>query len=401
MATRDHLFSILCRRPGVRFDLLPNGRRVIWIGDGELQIAVSHGGGHIAALRFPGMPQTANPFWQPPWTSLEPEDVTDATVDTEYGGAPEGRLLASILGHSVALDLYGAPSKEEAAGGAVTHGKIGVLPWTWEESENGRLTGRCEDTFARLHFSRQLQLSGSCLIIEERVQNLCAWDRPIGWQQHVSFGPPFYGDGFWSKANCDLGSTHPQSFGSGASLVPGTETHWPLAPRRDGSICDYRLPVEEHVTANDFTGYRVHPTDQVGGFVVGNRYLGFALFYIWPRRFFPWMGIWDEKHARDAKPWNKNASVRAYEFGVSPYPQSRRDMLGRPLLFDQPTYLLLPGAGALWVRYMAGVFSGVAEAGDLVLSQGIASLMTGNREIGSVPLLAKCASSARCEPATP
>ena len=381
----------------MQFELLPNRRKVIWIGNEELQIAVADGGGHIAALRFPGMPETANPFWQPPWPSLEPAEVTNSIVDEQYGGAPEGRLLASILGHSLALDLYGAPSKEEALAGAVTHGNMGVVPWQWQLSDRQNLKGECEDTFAQLRFSRRLQVKGRSVVIEETIQNLCASDRPIGWQQHVSLGAPFCEEGFWSQANCDRGSTHPQTFGAGASLVPGSETAWPLAPSRTGGTCDYRCALSADAIANDFTGYRVKPGDALGSFVGGNSRFGFALFYAWPRHFFPWMGVWDEKHARHLNPWRQNASVRAYEFGVSPFPESRREMMNRSSLFDLPTYLMLPGGGTLWVRYMLGVFPDVSEPGDAVFTDDSVTLMKNGRELGRVQLAEPCASSERME----
>ncbi len=381
----------------MQFELLPNRRKVIWIGDEELQIAVADGGGHIAALRFPGMPEIVNPFWQPPWPSLEPAEVTDSIVDKRYGGAPEGRLLASILGHSLALDLYGAPSKEETGTGAVTHGKTGVLPWQWTLSDPQNLKSECEDSFAQLKFWRQLHVKERCVVIEEKIQNLCAWDRPIAWQQHVSIGAPFCEEGFWSRANCDRGSTHPQSFGSGASLLPGSETIWPLAPRRMGGYCDYRSPLGADSIANDFTGYRIRTADSLGSFVAGNTRFGFALFYAWPRHFFPWLGVWDERHARDLNPWNKNTSVRAYEFGVSPFPESRQEMLGRSPLFDLPTYLMLPGGASLWVRYMLGVFPDVSEPGDVVLTGDAATLVKDGRELGRVQLADSCASSERKE----
>ena len=376
-------------------DSLPNRRKVIWLGGNDLQIAVAEGGGHITALRFPGLVKSANPYWQPPWPSLEPSAVTQTILDQEYGGAPEGRLLASILGHSLALDLYGAPSKEEMASGAVTHGKVGVQPWTWSSVHGEGMLGECQDTFAQLHFSRRLQVSGRCVVIEEKLQNLCAWDRPLCWQQHVSFGPPFCEDGFWAQANCDTGTTHPQSFGAGASLIPGRETYWPLAPRKDRGSCDYREPLAMDAVANDFSGYRVRRADQLGGFVAGNRRLGFAMCYLWPRHFFPWLGIWDEKHAREAKPWSKKASVRAYEFGVSPYPDSRAALLHRSLLFGLPTYLILPGNGTLWVRYVMCVFPGVSEAAELSYTDDAAMLTKDGRELARVHLPESCASSAR------
>ena len=360
----------------IQRDQLPNGRKVIWVGNHDLQIAPAEGGGHIAALRGKDSDGGSNPFWQPPWPSLEPSAVTSAIVNEQYGGPPEGRLLASILGHSLALDLYGPPSKEETAAGAVTHGPFGVQTWAWRGIDESSLMGECDDRVAQLHFSRQVTVSGQCAVIEETVQNLCSWDRPIWWQEHVSFGPPFCEEGFWATANCDRGTTHPQSFGSGASLVPNTETNWPLAPQKNGEWRDYRRNLRDGAQANDFSGYRLRTSDEFGYFVVGNRRLKLALVYLWPRKFFPWLGIWDERHARAEKPWCLQTSVRAFEFGASPYPDTRRNLLRRPELFDAPTYLMLPAKGTIWVRYIIGVFSGIDSRADFKLSDGTATLVS-------------------------
>ena len=378
-------------------DFLPNGRKVIWVGGQELQIALAEEGGHIAALRAEGVDNRSNPYWQPPWPSLEPSSVTSKIVDEEYGGPPEGRLLASILGHSIALDLYGPPSTHEAASGAVTHGQVAVQPWTWHALDENSLIGECHDTLAQLKFSRRVKVVGLCAVIEERVQNLHSCDRPLGWQQHVSLGPPFCEDGFWASTNCDRGTTHPQSFGIGASLLPNTETQWPMAPQENGGSCDYREPLSENAQANDFCGFRVRSSDEVGNFVAGNKRLQFALFYLWPRHFFPWLGVWDERHARAEKPWCKNVSVRAFEFGASPYPETRRNLLSRPQLFDLPTYLVLPASQTFWVRYVMGVFPGITESGDLSVSNRKARLVGAHGEISRVDLPETCGSTTREE----
>jgi hypothetical protein len=381
----------------VRRDFLPNGRKVVWVGSQELKIALAEEGGHIAALLAEGIDERSNPYWQPPWPSLEPSSVTSRIVGEEYGGPPEGRLLASILGHNIALDLYGPPSKREATSGAVTHGQVAVQPWTWHAPDENSLIGECHDTLARLRFSRRVKVVGFCAVIEERVQNLCSCDRPLAWQEHVSLGPSFCQDGFWASANCDRGTTHPNSFGVGASLLPNTETQWPLAPRKDGRWCDYREPLSGNAQANDFSGFRVRPSDEFGNFVAGNKRLQFALFYLWPRHFFPWLGIWDERHARTEKPWCKNVSVRAFEFGVSPYPEVRHKLLRRPQLFDVPTYLVLPAHQTFWVRYVMGVFTDITESGDLSFLSGTARLVGARGEIGQVDLPETCASATREE----
>jgi hypothetical protein len=257
--------------------------------------------------------------------------------------------------------------------------------------------GECDDPSGHLKFARNIKLVGPCAVVEERVHNLCSWDRPICWQQHVSFGPPFCEEGFWASANCDRGTTHPQSFGIGASLRPDVEVQWPLAPRRDGQFRDYREPLRRDVQANDFSGFRVRPCDELGYFVAGNTRFELALFYIWPRTFFPWLGIWDERHARAGNPWRGSASVRAFEFGASPYPYSRRNLLSRPQLFDLPTYLVLPANQSLWVRYMIGVFVGISESADLRLSGRAVSLVGAHGELGRVDLPEACASAPREE----
>lgn len=381
----------------MRHDQLPNGRKVVWVGGAELEIGLAEGGGHIAALRSARINEKSNPYWHPPWPSLEPSAVTPDMVNHQYGGPPEGRLLASILGHSLALDLYGPPSKEEAAAGAVTHGQVAIQPWTWHAPYENSIVGKCHDALGELNFSRRVKVLRQCAVIEETVQNLCGWDRPICWQQHVSLGPPFCEDGFWASANCDRGTAHPQSFGVGASLIPNTETQWPFATRKDGGQRDYREPLNANTQANDFCGYRVHVPDELGYFVAGNTHLKFALLYIWPRHFFPWIGIWDERHARGGKPWCKNASMRAFEFGVSPHPDTRRNLLRRPQLLDLPTYLVLPANQTLWVRYMMGIFPDITESADLDLSDNMATLVGARGEVGNIDLPERCASSPREE----
>jgi hypothetical protein len=84
----------------IRHERLPNGRKVIWVGSEKLQLALAEGGGNVTALRCEGIDESSNPYWQPPWPSLEPSGVTPELVNQQYGGMPEGRLLASILGHS-------------------------------------------------------------------------------------------------------------------------------------------------------------------------------------------------------------------------------------------------------------------------------------------------------------
>src|SRR5215475_1462827 len=100
--------------PKMRRDHLPNRRKVIWVGSEELQSAVAERG-HITVLRCGNIHEVINPYWVLPWPSLEQSGLDPEMVNDHFGGPPGGRLLASILGHALALDLYGPRSKAGAA----------------------------------------------------------------------------------------------------------------------------------------------------------------------------------------------------------------------------------------------------------------------------------------------
>ena len=86
-------------------------------------------------------------------------------------------------------------------------------------------------------------------------------------------------------------------------------------------------------------------------FVAYSQQYQLAFGYLWKRKDFPWMGIWEENCSRQQTPWNGCCITRGMEFGVSPFPESRREMVDRRYLFDVPTYRWLPARGRLEVEY--------------------------------------------------
>ena len=76
-----------------------------------------------------------------------------------------------------------------------------------------------------------------------------------------------------------------------------------------------------------------------------------AVGYVWRRSEFPWLGIWEENHSRQASPWNGVALARGMEFGVSPMPETRRQMIDRGRMFDVPTYRWVPARTSASVEY--------------------------------------------------
>jgi hypothetical protein len=63
------------------------------------------------------------------------------------------------------------------------------------------------------------------------------------------------------------------------------------------------------------------------------------------------MGIWEENCSRTQVPWNGATITRGMEFGVSPFPESRRAMVERGRLFGVPTFRWIPARTAVSVEY--------------------------------------------------
>ena len=63
------------------------------------------------------------------------------------------------------------------------------------------------------------------------------------------------------------------------------------------------------------------------------------------------MGIWEENRSRSHSPWNGRTVTRGMEFGVSPFPDSRRAMIERGRLFDVPGYKWIPAKTRIEVEY--------------------------------------------------
>jgi hypothetical protein len=180
-------------------------------------------------------------------------------------------------------------------------------------------------------------------------------DRPIGWTQHVTVGPPFLERGATQfRLSATRSKVFEADFGAASYLVPGAEFTWPVAPRKDGGTCDLRVYNSSSVSGG-FTTHLMAPDLEHSYFTAYSPSLKLVIGYIWRRTDFPWMGIWEENCSRANPPWNSETITRGMEFGVSPFPESRRQMIDRGRLFDLPAYRWLPAKGRLHAEYWATV----------------------------------------------
>jgi hypothetical protein len=325
------------------------GRRATSIENDALRLTVLHEGGHIAQIldKRTGI----NPLWIPPWPSIEPSEY-DAARYPEYGGGPEAPLLAGIMGHNLCLDIFGGPSPDEAAAGVPVHGEASTARFAVDADAN-QIAMNAQLPAAQLRIDRRIVLDDRVVHVHESIENLSAADRPIGWTQHVTLGPPFLEKGVTQfRASATRSRVFEGTVGPNDALAAGADFEWPLAPRVSGGAEDLRL----YTTAGRSSAYTAHlmdPASDEAFFVAFSRSAALAFGYAWRRADFPWLGIWDENCSRTAAPWNGRTLTRGLEFGVSPMPETRRQMIERGPLFDTPTFRWIPGRRRIEVDYRA------------------------------------------------
>ena len=326
-------------------------REAVQIENQRIRVTVLREGGHIAEIMHKD--SGVNPLWLPPWPSIEPS-LYDTSRNPIYGSNSESKLLAGIMGHNLCLDVFGPPSSEEAAAGLTVHGESSVVSYQIDVGE-AALRYHADLPLSGLRIARRIALApdGETVHITEEVENRKATDRPIAWTQHVTLGPPFLRHGATQfHLEADRSRTFETDFGP-FSLPEARDFDWPLVPSPNGDV-DLSVFTNEP-RSSKFTTHLMAAASPEAFFTAFDPASQIEFGYRWQRADFPWLGIWEENKAREATPWSSRTVACGFEFGVSPFPEPRRQMIDRGRLFDTPTYRWIPAHGKLSVRYSASI----------------------------------------------
>jgi hypothetical protein len=323
------------------------GRRAATIENDDLRVSVLVEGGHVAEIF--DKPAGVNPLWTPPWPSIEPSSFNPAR-HTRYGPGVDAKLLAGIMGHNLCLDIFGGPSHEEAAVGLPVHGEASVVPYDVGGTATEAIL-QAHLPLAELQIERRIELRGRAVRIWEAVENLGGTDRPVGWTQHVTLGPPFLRKGHTEfRTSATRSRTHETTFGTADYLEPAADFDWPEAPRLGGGTVDLRR-FTDAPRSSAYTAHLLNPAREHAFFVAFSAASRLAFGCVWHRADFPWLGIWEENLSRTQAPWNGETLTRGMEFGVSPFPESRRQMVDRARMFDTRTFRWIPAGSRVIVEY--------------------------------------------------
>ena len=290
-----------------------DGRRGYRISTEWGHVAALEGGGHISELRLNSALEV-NPLWKPHWTTIDPQRYSRGRHQRAYGPPPDGKLLAGIAGHSLSFDYFGPPSVAETAAGLSTHGEAPSAKWRkFKSAVATRPTLRYGSMLreAQIDFVRTISLDRKNPVVycEEHAENRSSYDRPISWNEHVTFGPPFLE---CETTIFDMPATRAkvcsQSYSERIFLQPDAEFTWPNAPRKDGGHSNLRTTPDERF--GHYTAQLLDPGLPIAFISACNPRQRLLVAYVFRRADFPWVGNWEERHNRTGAPWKGNAFCR-------------------------------------------------------------------------------------------
>src|SRR5262245_48990064 len=251
------------------------------------------------------------------------------------------------------MDIFGGPSENEAAAGMTVHGEASIARYDIQ-ADSDTMSQCAVLSEAQLRFTRLIRLSKGqrTAHISEKVENLTVLDRPIAWTQHATLGPPFLEKGRTQfRASATRSKVVEQDFTGGKGHMKiGAEFDWPMVPCVDGNAEDLRVLTGRPVSGA-FSTHLMDPKREGAFFVAWNPAHKLAFGYAWKQKDFPWLGIWEENYSRTSPPWNGKTLTRGMEFGVSPFPETRRAMIERNRMFNTQCYRWIPALGSVTVEY--------------------------------------------------
>ena len=385
------------QRPSLKEEKF-HGRDAYVLENPKMRVAALRGAGHIAEIRLKSSdPQkNVNPMRVPHYPTIEPWEYDPAKHDTLYGGAVNRILMSGYMGHLLNFPTFGNPSESEAEAGLGAHGEALAVEWKKERADSNRegvsLWYSAHLPKTQYNVGRKLTLPATetVLYIEEWVENLTAFDRPIHWVEHVTFGPPFVEPG---KTVLDVSATKGEvrrDGGPGDTLQSGPVV-WPRGTSLEGQPVSLRaMQTKPH--AGTYYALLMDPQKEMAYFTMYHQDYRVLIGYIWRTADYPWIGDWQENRSNEPAPWERQVVARGMEFGTTPFGGPMEQVVEEGSLYGVPLYRWIGSRQRLTTRYvafLAEIPEGFHGVEDLQLADGQITIT--ERETGSVLTLPSAA----------
>ena len=260
--------------------------------------------------------------------------------------------FAATVPHMLALDGFGAPSREEAALGMPFHGEAGKQVFkivaTHESGPVHSVVIQATLPLAQEVFTRTIELADgeNVVRVTSRLESLLSVDRPVSWAEHATIGPPFMEKG---KVVVDMPATNCRVRPYKPGDIPGHLVYdkdftWPMAPTKDGGQADLRVIPTGHNWL-DLASCQLDPARKLEFVTALQLDKHFVFGYIFRREDFPWLMSWMNFTG-------DNRAARGMEFSTQPFDISHRDTVAMSPLFGTPTFRWLPAKSRIETRFL-------------------------------------------------
>jgi hypothetical protein len=351
-----------------------HGRRAFVLENDRMRVSTLPGGGFIGEIRFKSADpkKSINPMRVPHYQTIDPFAYDIAKHGDLYGTGIQRRLMSGYMGHFLCFPQFAASSAAELRQDYGQHGEALAVEWKLQGADprpDGvtlRYSADLPMTHYRVERSITLPADETVAYVEESVENMAAYDRPMQWVQHVTFGPPFL----------ELNKTYAD--GSVAKIVSRrgqemtAEASWPQSKDADGKTVDLRVFSGR---ANTWLMDRSKPRVY---FTMYNSDYPVLIGYIFESAPNPWVFDWQENQRVREKPWDGKVIARAICIGDSTI-SGLRNAVERGSSLGVPVYSWIEARErrtqhyAFFLTEIPPGFKGVAdlrtEGGRIVLTE--------------------------------
>jgi len=310
-----------------------HGRRAFILENSQMQVSTLPGGGFIGEIRFKsGDPKKdVNPMRVPHYPTIDPH-----TYDTEKHGALYGtdvqrRLMSGYMGDFLCFPHFGPSSAAEFRLDLGQHGEAVAVEWKRDRVDSRpdgvALVESADLPKTQFRVKRTIMLPSDTTLgyVEESVENMAPFDRPMQWVHHVTFGPPFLE---LNKTFVDA-SAAKSILREGQSLAEGA---WPRLRTAAGQDVDQRVFTGQTGTwLMDVSKPRVW-------FTIYNAEYRVLLGYVFESARNPWVLDWQENQRAKHKPWDGKVVARAVCIGDSPFAMGLQHAVARGSLAGVPVF---------------------------------------------------------------
>ena len=341
-----------------------HGRRAFVLENGRMRLSTLPGGGFIGEVCFlsDDPKKSVNPMRVPHYQTIDPFTYDVAKDGDLYGTGIQRRLMSGYMGHFLCFPQFAASSQAEFRQDYGQHGEALAVVWKIEkvDSRNEGVTLRyaadLTKTNYRVERSITLPADETVAYVEESVENLEPYDRPMQWTQHITFGPPFL----------ELGKTFAD--GSVAMVVSNEPEHtWPRMKDAEWRAAVRAFSGRSSTWLMDASKSKVWVTMYHAEYPV-------LIGYIFESKPNQWVFDWQENQHATEKPWDGKVVARAICIGDSVV-GGLRNAVKTGSMFGVPTYSWIEARERRTQKYV--IFLAEIPLGF----KGVAALGTDNGKI--------------------